>query len=87
MDKTIQDLGGTARNKQYDKWKESKRVIDLNKEVVVLLANCKRKSDNNTTLQSKRSKVKDELNRGKQKLKIFKKQVDIIISKNQALQI
>ena len=58
MGKTIQDLGGTARNKQYDKWKESKWVIDLNKEVVVLLANCKRKSDNNTTFSLKEANLK-----------------------------
>lgn len=68
MGKTIQGLGGTARIKQYDKWKESKWVIELKNEEIVLPTNCKRKSDNNTILQSKRSKLKDELTVANKKL-------------------
>ena len=70
MGKTIQGFGGMARKKQYEKWKKSKWVIELKNEEIVLPANCKRKSDSNTTtLQSKRRKLKDDLTVAKQKLK------------------
>lgn len=62
MGKTIQGLGGTARHKQYEKWKDSKWVIQLENEEIVLPANCKRKSNNNTILQSKQIKLENELN-------------------------
>ena len=47
MGNTIQGLGGTARKKQYDKWKDSKWLIELMNEEIVLLPNCKMKPDNN----------------------------------------
>lgn len=68
MGKTIQGLGGTARHKQYEKWKDSKWVIQLENEEIVLPANCKRKSNNNTILQSKQIKLENELNEANKKL-------------------
>ena len=50
MGKNIQGLGGTARNKMYDKWKDSKWVIELENEEIVLPPNCKSKPDNNNAI-------------------------------------
>ena len=70
MGKTIQGLGGTARNKIYDKWKDSKWAIELENEEVILPPNCKTKPDNNNTiLQCKRMKLEDELHTANKKLK------------------
>jgi len=65
MGKNIQGLGGTARNKMYDKCKDSKWVIELENEEIIHHPNCKSKPDNNNAiLRSKRSKLEDELNIG-----------------------
>ena len=67
MGKSIQGLGGSARNKRYDKWKGSKWVIELEKEEIVLPPNCKIKPDNNN--MTKRIKLEDQLSTANEKLK------------------
>ena len=70
MGNAIQGLGGTARKKQYDKWKDSKWLIELMNEEIVLPPNCKVKPDNNNViLQSKKIKLQDQLKTANEKLK------------------
>ena len=70
MGKALEGLGGTARKKQFDKWKDSKWIIDLKNEEIVLPPNCKVKPDNNNViLQSKRIKLEDQLSTANEKLK------------------
>ena len=67
MGKSIQGLGGSPRNKRYDKWKGSKWVTELEKEEIVLPPNCKIKPDNNNV--TKRIKLEDQLSTANEKLK------------------
>lgn len=79
MGKAIQGLGGTARNKQYNKWKNSEWIIELENNEIILPPNCKMKPDNNNIiLQSKRIKLEDDLNAANKKLKDLTNQYAVL---------
>ena len=70
MGNAIQGLGGLARKRLYDKWKDSKWLIELVNEEIVLPHNCKVKPDNNNViLQSKKIKLEDQINAANEKLR------------------
>ena len=68
MRKVIHGLGGTARKKKCDQWRESTWLVELKGDEIILPPNCKIKHPNNAILQAKQTKL-EELDVANKKIK------------------
>ena len=69
MGKAINGLGGTARKKKYEQWRESTWVVELKGDEIILPANLKIRHPKNTILNAKHTKLEEELDVANSKIK------------------
>lgn len=67
MGKAIHGLGGTARSKKCEQWRESKWLLELYSDEIILPSNCKVKHENRVVLQAKKTKLEENLDAANKK--------------------